>query len=100
ALLVANLSRVAPQAAGVTVFQGPTVTATGTQISAPNAALGSTAVGQNVAGTYAARGAERVLKPNTTYLLRVINNDTASCKIAVWATWYEGTPDLPLSIVA
>lgn len=96
ALFVGNLSRIAPQATTIAAYQGPTVTSAGTQISAPNAFIGSTAQGQSVTGTFATGGAERILKPNTSYLLRITNNDTSSGKIAVYVTWYEGTPDLPL----
>lgn len=96
ALFVGNLSRIAPQSTTISAYQGPTVSNAGTQISAPNASIGSTAQGQSVTGTFSTGGAERILKPNTSYLLRITNNDTSSCKIAVYVTWYEGTPDLPL----
>lgn len=96
ALFVGNLSRLAPQATTIAAYQGPAVTSVGTQISAPNASVGSTAQGQSVIGTFSTGGAERILKPNTSYLLRTTNNDTSICKIAVYVTWYEGAPDLPL----
>ena len=41
-------------------------------------------------GTFATAGIERVLKPNTSYLLRITNNDTVACKVAVYTTFYEG----------
>ena len=41
-------------------------------------------------GTFATAGIERVLKPNTAYLLRITNNDAAACKVAVYTTFYEG----------
>lgn len=96
ALFVGNLSRIAPQATTIAAYQGPTITSVGTQISAPNASIGSTAQGQSVVGTFSTGGAERILKSNTSYLLRITNNDTSSCKISAYVTWYEGTPDLPL----
>lgn len=95
-LAVSNLSRINPIPTTATVTQGPTVTAIGNLISAPNSAVGSTTQGQNILGTFSVGGAERVLKPNTTYLLRVNNTDSSSAKVAVYFSWYEGTPDLPL----
>lgn len=93
---IANLSRISPKTTTISIWQNPTILAAGTQISAPNATVGSTAQGQSVISTDLTKGAERVLKPSTYYLLRVTNNDSASCKVSVYTTWYEGTPDLPL----
>ncbi len=95
AATVYNLNRINPVATTCTVKTGITVSATGTQISAPTYGIGSAGTGNSVNGTYAVDGAERVLKPNTKYLLRITNNDAATQKAAAIFSWYEGTTDLP-----
>lgn len=90
-----NMNRINPVATTCTIKTGVTVTATGTQISAPTYGIGSAGNGNNVRGTFAIDGAERILKPNTKYLLRITNNDAATQKAAAVFSWYEGTPDLP-----
>lgn len=92
---VYNLNRINPVATTVSYKTAPTVTAAGTQAGATTYGLGGTGVGQTVVSAFAAPGVERVLKPNTKYLLRITNNDAAAQKIAAYLTWYEGTPDLP-----
>lgn len=91
-----NLSRLNPAPTTVQVLTGITLTADGTEISAPTYGVGGTGVGNSTVGTFAVQGAERILKPNTSYLLRITNRDTAAAAtVATYATWYEGTPDLP-----
>ena len=92
---VYNLNRINPVAATATYKTAPTVTATGTKVGATAYRLGGTGVGPTEVSPFAAPGVERVLKPNTKYLLRITNNDAAAQKIAAYLTWYEGTPDLP-----
>ena len=97
AIAAYNLSRIIPTAAVSTLSSGPTVTATGTQISAKTFAIGSTGVGNSSLGTYAVSGSERVLKPQTSYLLRITNTGPDTCSISAYISWYEGTPDLPVA---
>lgn len=92
---VYNLNRRNPVTATASYKAAPTVTATGTQAGATTYGLGGSGVGPSVVSAFAASGVERVLKPNTKYLLRITNNDAAAQKIAAYLTWYEGTPDLP-----
>lgn len=94
-VVVYNLNRISPAATTVSALLGQTVTNNGTKVGADTVAYGGSGVGQSVVSTFAAQGAERILKPNTKYLLRITNGDAAAQKIAVYATWYEGTPDLP-----
>lgn len=92
---VYNLNRINPVATTVSHKIAPTVSAPGTQIGATAYGLGGTGVGPTEVSSFAAPDVERVLKPNTKYLLRITNNDAAAQKIAAYITWYEGTPDLP-----
>lgn len=92
---VYNLNRLKPVTATASFKAAPTVTATGTQVGATTYGLGGSGVGPSVVSAFAASGVERVLKPNTKYLLRITNNDAAAQKVAAYITWYEGTPDLP-----
>jgi hypothetical protein len=72
------------------VRSGVTVTATGIEIAAKTHAYGTdTNVNQTV-GSYNVAGIERVLQPNTTYLLRIVNQSAISIKIAGYITFYEG----------
>jgi len=85
-----NLNRITPTACLSSIKTGVTASATGTQIAAPTFAYGTDAQGNRVVGTFTVTGLERVLKPNTTYLLRITNNDTVTCKIGTYVTFYEG----------
>lgn len=73
-----------------TAKTGITVTNVGTLVSATPTTHGSAGQGNRVIGTYAVGGAERVLALNSTYLLRVTNNDSSACRISVYITYYEG----------
>lgn len=73
-----------------TAKESPAVTNTGTLVSATPVTYGSSDQGNRSTGTYGASGAERVLSLNSTYLLRITNLDTVSCKIGVYITYYEG----------
>lgn len=92
---VYNLNRINPVAATASFKTAPTVTAVGTQVATTNYGIGGSGVGQTIVSAFSSQGAERVLKPNTKYLLRITNNDAAAQKVAAYFTWYEGTPDLP-----
>lgn len=92
---VYNPNRRNPIAATASYKTAPTVTAPGSQFGATTYGFGGTGVGPSSVSAFATPGMERVLKPNTRYLLRITNNDAAAQKIAVYITWYEGTPDLP-----
>lgn len=85
-----NLNRVLPNAPLSSIVTGVTTTVTGVQISAPTYAFGADTSAPKTVGTFATAGIERVLKPNTAYLLRITNNDASACKIAVYTTFYEG----------
>jgi hypothetical protein len=92
-----NLNNIPGNASTSTVIvaQAATITANGTEIAAPTYVVGTTGNGQTLFGTYAATGAERILAPNTTYLLTFKNTGTVIGAAAVYTTWYEGQPDLP-----
>lgn len=85
-----NLNDVVQVPTDVQLFQGVTVTNVGTEIAAPTYALGTTSGGGNAVSTFALPGAERILAPNRTYLLRVTNNDGSSRKIAGYISWFSG----------
>lgn len=88
---ISNMNRINPVATTVSILTGVTVTADGTEIAAPTNGVGGVGQGNGTVGTYAVQGAERVLKPNTAYLLRITNRDTANpATVATYATWYEG----------
>jgi len=84
-----------PATTTVALNLAATITANGTEIAAPTYVIGSTGNGQTLFGTYATNGAQRVLTPNTTYLLTFKNTGSGAGIAAVYTTWYEGPPDLP-----
>lgn len=90
-----NLNDIGPVTTTVSVLSGATITAPGTQFGAPNTVYGSDLQGNSVQGTFAVTGQERILRPNTTYLLRIENLGDTPSNIAGYLTWYEGEPDLP-----
>ncbi len=90
-----NLSDINPVVGGVTIRSGATVTAPGTEFGAPTFDIGSTNVGNTSISTYAVQGIERVLRPNTTYMLRTTNDSPAIQRVVSYLTWYEGGIDFP-----
>jgi hypothetical protein len=91
-----NHNDINPQVSTVTLLSAPTVTAVGTKIFADDFFFGSS---QNQAtGGSGDVGKERIMRPNTSYLLRFssVGIDTQSQQVSAYITWYEGNPDLPL----
>lgn len=92
-----NLNDINPVATTVQVLTGATVTNVGTEFGAPTYDIGSAGIGNVQLSTYSLSGAERILRPDTTYLQRILNADIAAQLITGYLTWYEGEPDLPLT---
>lgn len=90
-----NLNDINPIVTTVSVLSGATITNTGVEFGAPNVIYGSDLQGNSVQGTFAVSGQERVLRSNTTYLLRLENLGDTVANVASYLTWYEGAPDLP-----
>lgn len=94
-----NLNTWNPIAGIMQVISGATVSAVGAKTGATTYAIGNTSPGVNANasfGIYAAGGLERVLAPNTAYLFRTTNGGSTDTNLSVFATWFEGNPDLPL----
>lgn len=91
-----NLNDRNPVTGTAVVRTGATVTAPGTEFGAPTFDLGSSGVGNSSLSTYSVPGIERLLAPNTTYLLRITNDSAAVQRVTSYLTWYEGGTDLPL----
>lgn len=90
-----NLNDINPVTSTVTVITGATVTNNGTQFGAVNYLYGTSGVGNSQSGTFVSPGIERVLQPNTTYMLETVNSGEGTHSISAYLTWYEGIPDLP-----
>lgn len=91
-----NMNRINPKATTVQIIASPaTITTQGTEIAAPTYGIGSNLNGNATSGTYATNGAERILKPNTTYMLETQNTTIGTQDINTYITWYEGIVDLP-----
>lgn len=91
-----NLNDINPVTGGVTILVGATITNPGVEFGAPTYMLGSTGgVGQSVVSTFTVTGQERVLRPNTTYVLQLTNTSAEAQDIVSYLSWYEGGTDLP-----
>jgi hypothetical protein len=91
-----NLSRINPTAGDVTLLAGGTlnVTAVGTKAFADDFFIAG-GTGATRGGSLRPTGAERILKPNTAYLLRqtMLSNQD----ISAYITWYSGRLDAPFT---
>lgn len=89
AVTPSNHNRNSALASGVTLLDAPTVTANGTkfaQVYIP----GATGTGGTRTGSSAGvSNSEWVLKPNTTYMIKVTNSSSGSNDIQVNFQWYE-----------
>lgn len=92
-----NTNPAQAQTTTVSVHVATSVSAVGTEISAPTYVVGSSGQGQSVVSTYTTTGASRILLPNTLYLGRFINTSGSTCAVASFLTWYEGVFDIPLA---
>ena len=89
AAIPSNHNRNSALASGVTLLDAPTVTANGTkfaQVYIP----GATGTGGTRSGASAGvSNSEWVLKPNTTYMIKVTNGSSGANDIQVNFQWYE-----------
>lgn len=69
---------------------GVTVTSVGTEIAAKTHAYGTDTNVNQAVGSFNVAGLERVLQPNTTYLLRVTNQAATTIRLSGYITFYEG----------
>lgn len=69
---------------------GISVVSLGTEIAAKTYAYGADTNANQAVGSFNVVGIERVLAPNTTYMLRVTNQAAVSIKVAGYITFYEG----------
>jgi hypothetical protein len=90
-----NLSRTNPVASDVVLLAGPTlsVSAPGTKAFADDYLI-SGGTGATRGGSLRSITAERVLKPNTPYLLR--QTMLSAQDIAAYISWYSGPLDVPV----
>ena len=92
---IQNPNAINPVATLNQILTGATVSAPGTLIFAPEYSLGSTSQ-QSKGSPSRQLGQEKILKPNTTYLLRITSLDAQIQGITSALSWYEGVLDLPL----
>lgn len=78
------------------IIVGSTVTDDGALIFAPEHLLGSTSQQNKGSGTREI-GQEKIMKPNTAYLLRIESLDSQPQQVTSLLSWYEGGLDLPLA---
>lgn len=89
-----NATRINPVVGESQIIVGATITSDGTLAFAPEHLIGNQSnQGKGVTGTVVGR--EKILKPNTAYLLRLTSLDTQPQDITSLLTWYEGELDLP-----
>jgi hypothetical protein len=93
-ITVQNYNDINAVATTVNVTGGVATTANGTAWGDPQHIYGASQVVSRT-GSGLAPGGDRVLKPNSSYLVVVTNADTQSASADYFLTWYEGAPDLP-----
>lgn len=94
-IVVQNYNDIAPNVTTVTATKGVTVTSNGT-VWGDAVRLFGAATTANRTSSGLAPGGDRVLKPNSSYLILVTNTDTnTTATVDYFLTWYEGLPDLP-----
>lgn len=89
-----NASDINPVVGLSQIIVGATITNDGTLAFAPTYAFGN-ASNQGKGGLQPVLGDEKLLKPNTTYLLRLTSLDDQPQTISSLLSWYEGNLDLP-----
>ena len=94
AVPVRNFNLVNPVASLVTVTKNVTTVTNGTVIDGPEYFFGATGASPQRAPGSIPAGRERVLKPNTSYLIEIAGAGRAQ----YMGDWYEGSPDLPLTL--
>lgn len=91
-----NASDINPVVGLSKIIVAATVVTDGVLAFAPDFLIGNTTnQGEGSSGTIVGR--EKLLKPNTTYLLRISSLDSQSQEVSSLLTWYEGKLDLPLT---
>ena len=91
-----NANAINPVVGLAKILVGPAVTVDGVLKFAPAYSIGNQS-NQGKGSSASVLGEERILKPNTAYLLRLTSLDTASQQVSSFLTWYEGELDLPLA---
>lgn len=89
-----NANNKNPEVGESQIIVGSTITDDGTLAFSPIHSLGSSGFfggGSQVPGIES----ERILAPNTAYLLRLTNLDATAQQVASHLSWYEGDLDLP-----
>lgn len=89
-----NASDINPVTGLSQIITGATVTAPGELRFAPDFLIGNTS-NQGKGDPGKVLGRERLLRPNTAYLLRLTSLDTQPQDITSLLSWYEGELDLP-----
>ena len=94
-IAVQNYNDINPVATTASGLSGATVTGNGTAWGGLEHIYNSSAAGQRT-GSGLAPGGDRVLLPNKSYMVQIVNGDsTAAAPFDYFLTWFEGQPDLP-----
>lgn len=91
-----NASDINPVTGLTQIIVGATITNDGDLAFAPTYSFGNES-NQGKGGIQSTLGSEKLLKPNTAYLLRLTSLDSSTQNISSFLTWYEGELDLPVS---
>jgi hypothetical protein len=96
-LSINNYNARNPVASTVSATKNVTTTTDGTEFNGtdPEVFFGSTNNPQRNQAT-ALQGRERLLLPNTTYLVTIANTGSGDARVEYHLDWYEGDTDLPL----
>lgn len=94
-LTINNYNGVSPVAPTSQALQGVTTVSDGTPLADPEYFFGSQSAPQRVAGAVL-QGRERVLPPNTEFIVAISNTGSGAARAEYFLDFYEGGTDLPL----
>lgn len=96
AIAISNYNGINPVATTVQAKKGVTTTADGATMGVPEYFFGGATTPQRSA-TSVPQGRERILPPNTEFIVAIANTGASAARAEYFLDWYEGAPDLPIA---
>lgn len=94
ALTISNYNGINPVATTAQAKKGVTTISDGSPLGATEYFFGNNAAPQRTAAAIP-QGRERILPPDTEFIVAITNGGTGNARAEYFLDWYEGDPDLP-----
>lgn len=95
-IAISNFNGINPVATTVQAKKNVTTVSDGAPMGDPEYFFGNNAAPQRSASAIP-QGRERVLPPDTEFIVAVSSSGSSSSRAEYFLDWYEGTPDLPVT---